>query len=250
MGKEWILSLVVIGMILAHETFSGKNIAWAQDGVNAAPLNEPNSAPGPGTEDTTAPVYTPPPADPQEFSAPIDSAMDTSPEKPQKPNPYDENIDYGKLIRNIELNEQPKGYRHHALGTEGYRPNTIALGAGGRIPGVGALFDYSWNRVGAGISASYRPNESFMVEKNNPELRGTGQTFANIWVHYNWIPFAVSPYFLVGLEYATNTISQLNVIGGIGVEARIWTYVTIFIEYVRHETTKEGFPGAAVGIAF
>jgi hypothetical protein len=219
--------------------------------VNAAPLDEANSAPGPGTEDSLGTVYTPTPSDPSEFSLPPSaSAEELSPEKSKKQNPYDENIDYGKLIRNIELNEQPKGYRHHALGSEGYRPNTLAVGGGGRIPGVGAIFDYSWNRVGAGVSASYRPNSGFSTELNDPTVRGTGQTFANIWVHYNWIPFKVSPYFLVGLEYATNAPSSMNVMGGLGIEARFWTYVTLFVEYVRHETTKEGYPGGAIGIAF
>ena len=258
MGKRWIVGLVLLGMGMMHNELAGTAFAQGSDSSvsDALPLDEPNAAPGPGTSDAAngaaPPAYRPPPpAEPGEFSPPPESAANAAPEPAtgQRVHPNDENIDYRRLLRKAELQELPKGYRHHALGAEGYRPNTIAVGTGGRIPGVGAIFDYSWNRVGAGFSVSYRPNASFSRLKNSADV-AAGQTFGNAWVHYNWIPFNVSPYILAGVEFATNTKSSINAIAGIGVEARFWQAFTIFVEYIRHETTEEGFPGAAVGYAF
>lgn len=257
MGKRWIVGLVLLGMGIMHSHFETASAQDMDSSVSdALPLDEPNAAPGPDTSDAEstaeppAAAYTPPPADPGEFSPPLESAENAapSPTTGTRSHGNDENIDYRRVLRKVDLHEQPKGYRHHALGPEGYRPNTIALGVGGRMPGVGLMFDYSWNRVGAGVSISHRPNVGFSELKN--AIPSEGQTFGNIWLHYNLIPFNVSPYILAGLETAYNTKSSVNAIAGIGVEARFWTYVTLFVEYIRHETTEEGFPGLALGIAF
>lgn len=162
----------------------------------------------------------------------------------------DENIDYSKLLQKIELEELPKGYRHHYLGSEGYRPSTIALSVGGRTPGVGAMLDYSWNRLGFGLSASYRSVVGFRQEVNDSSVRGQGQQFYNTYLFYNIISYPVSPYAIVGLEYAIGTEQSFQVIAGLGVEARIYYGLTLFLEYVRHETDKNSFPGFALGWAF
>ncbi len=162
----------------------------------------------------------------------------------------DQNIDFDQLLRKVELEELPKGYRHHYLGSEGYRPNTFALSVGGRTPGVGVTFDYSFNRLGFGVSASYRPVVGFRREFEDEATRGTGQQFFNGFVFYNLISYPVSPYVIVGLEYATRTQETIQVMAGLGVEARIYYGLTLFLEYVRHETDKNSFPGLGLGWAF
>lgn len=162
----------------------------------------------------------------------------------------DENIEYDSLLRKVELEELPKGYRHHYLGAEGYRPSTVALSVGGRTPGIGVSFDYSWNRLGFGGSASYRSVVGFRTELEDETQRGTGQQFFNVYMFYNIISYPVSPYVIVGLEYATRTEEAFQVMAGLGVEARIYYGLTLFLEYVRHETDKSEFPGIALGWAF
>lgn len=279
MGKQWIVGLFLLGIGATHTFFLGHASAFAQaedsSVSDALPLDEANAAPGAGapsddgvsvtppppppalgeaqttvSEEPPAAPYEPPPTDAKEFAPPPSTAENVTPEPTVKVHPNDENIEYNRVLRRLEMQELPKGYRHHALGTEGYRPNTIAIGTGGRIPGIGVLFDYSWNRVGVGVSFSYRPEHSFSRIKNDPDVAKYGQTFGNVWIHYNWIPFPVSPYVLVGVEVADKTQSRFNAIGGIGIEARFWRAATLFVEYVRHETAKEGFPGAALGWAF
>lgn len=162
----------------------------------------------------------------------------------------DENIDYDTVLRSVPLEELPKGYRHHYLGAEGYRPNTLALSYGGRTPGIGVSFDYSFNRLGFGASASYRSVVGFRRELEDETTRGTGQQFFNTYLFYNLISYPVSPYVLVGVEYAIGTEEAFQVMAGIGVEARIYYGLTLFLEYVRHETDKNEFPGLAIGYAF
>ncbi len=163
----------------------------------------------------------------------------------------DENIDYDGLLQKVKLEELPRGYRHYYLGAEGYRPNTISLSVGGRTPGVGLSFDYSWNRVGIGASMSQRSVTRLQTESGGETTEGAdSQQFYNAYVFYNLIPYPVSPYIIVGLEYAIQTKDVFQVMSGLGVEARIYYGLTLFVEYVRHETDKESFPGAALGWAF
>lgn len=211
---------------------------------------------------TTARAQTEAPADifqedPAEFSAPSSSPEEIKAEpatssapKQKRHGHKDENIDYGKALRGIQMEERPKPYRHHYLGAEGWRPSTLSLSVGGRTPGYGGFFDYSWNRVGIGVSGSYRPVERFVVIRQGEEYTTNGQIFANAWIHYNLIPYPVSPYVLGGLEFADGAETTFAPIAGIGVEARLHYGITFFVEYVRHETVKKGFAGAALGVAF
>lgn len=162
----------------------------------------------------------------------------------------DRNIDYEPMLKRLEYQEKPKAYRQPYLGSEGWRPNTFSLSVGGRTPGYGGFFDYSFNRVGIGFSLAFRPVQRFYVSEEDAAVQGIGQYFGNVWVHYNLIPYHVSPYILVGVEYANGAESAIEAIAGAGIEARVWDGFTIFVEVIRHETVRKTFAGLAVGYAF
>lgn len=202
---------------------------------------------------------TPPAAAPTDPQDPLEFVPDRNqsspfPELPaqgkKKRAEVDQNIDFDPMLRRLEYQENPKGYRHPYLGAEGWRPNTIAFSYGGRTPGYGGFFDYSFNRIGVGISASYRPEPRFYVDPRVGDPLGYGQIFANVWAHYNLIPYHVSPYILVGVEYANGAERPVESMAGGGVEARFYYGLTLFVEVIRHETVRKTFAGAALGYAF
>ena len=156
----------------------------------------------------------------------------------------DKNMNYNDIFRKLELDVFPQQIEPLALGSRGYRPNLIAATYGDRTPGGGFLLEYSWNRISAGFSLSYRPNteDDFLAYQK--------QYFYNFYGIYHWLPFASTPYFLVGYERATHTLNSQGGIVGIGIESIIYRGLTLLLGYTYHQTVKLGFMGGGVGWAF
>jgi hypothetical protein len=159
--------------------------------------------------------------------------------------PYepDKNIDYSEILGRVEVEPLSKGVLPPALGFRGYRPSMMALGFGDRTPGIGAMVEYSWNRVGAGAYYSY-------LNLPDDDLRSEGQGFGGLYALYRWLPFNISPYFLLGVEFASQTPDAFGGTAGIGVEARIFYGWTALFGYTYHSTAKRGFLGGAFGWSF
>lgn len=155
----------------------------------------------------------------------------------------DDNIDYSGLLGRVNAFDPPRGVLPPALGFRGYRPNMIALGVGDRTPGYGAMLEYSWNRVGAGIYGSY------LNHKGGDRLAASS-AFAGLYVLYRWLPFDISPYILVGGELGSETDEVLGGTTGLGMEARLVDGITLLLGWTYHSTVRRGYFGGALGWSF
>ena len=155
----------------------------------------------------------------------------------------DNNMNYSEILSSIELESLPAEVRAPALGRRGYRPNLVAVGTGDRIPGYGFFMEYCWNRIGAGVSYSYRPLEP-------EDTRAKSQSFLNIYSYYQWLPFSITPYFLVGIEKAMPSEQSIGGMAGVGMEAQIYRGWTMLLGYTYHSAVHKGFMGGSFGWAF
>lgn len=161
----------------------------------------------------------------------------------RKPWDADANVDYSELLGRVEANEAGRGILPPALGFRGYMPNMVALSAGDRTPGYGAIVEYSRNRLGLGAYYSYR-------YLHDADLYAFSQSFFGAYGTYRWLPFAISPLFLLGLEVGTSTPEAFGGIAGLGIDARIYSGWTALIGYTYHSTVHRGFLGGGLGWSF
>ena len=161
-------------------------------------------------------------------------------------------LDYGHFIQEADITELPEAYRPPYKGIQTVRPHKIGIMGGGRTPGIGFLFDYSFDRLGIGVSSSYRSFYGLIKELENTDLLGTGQAFWNAYTFYHFIPFNFSPYAIFGLELGEKTRNAISILFGIGMEIRIFSYGgwTVLLEYVYHKTDERAYPGISLGFAF
>ncbi len=193
----------------------------------------------------------PSPGSPEERldSEPLDSTSDLDDGtllKKRRTHRPDENIDFTKLEAQLAEDLQPnKAYRHPVLGRKGYRSNLFAISGEGRTPGVGAFMTHNFNRLGMGIAASSR-----FFHPKVKEQKFVGSFFLT----YHLIPLSVSPFILLGGEFALrmDTLQEgvAGMIIGGGIEAKIYRGWSLIIEYISHETVLESFPGLAIAYAF
>lgn len=164
--------------------------------------------------------------------------------KPSKtPWSLDDNIDYSELSPELEGAFDARGVLPPALGFRGYRPNMLAIGYGDRMPGWGGLMEFSWNRLGLGVYYSHR---------RLPTVDGLrrSQDYVGAYGLYRWLPWSFSPYFLIGVEGATNTQDQIGGLAGIGTEVEVYQGWTLLFGYTYHSTAHLGFLGGAFGWSF
>lgn len=178
-----------------------------------------------------------------EVQAPAAAAPPPAPRRPTKGKDLDENIDYSRLLGYVDTIEAPRGVLAPAPGFRGYRPNMVAIGGGDRVPGFGAMVEYSWNRFGWGFFASYRNTKG---EDQAIAAYGIGGTY----VLYRWLPWDVSPYILMGAEIGSATTEPIGGLTGLGVEARIYSGWTVLIGWTFHSVVRRGFMGGALGWSF
>ena len=155
----------------------------------------------------------------------------------------DENVDYSRLDDTVEASDPGHGVLAPALGFRGYRPSMMAFGGGDRVPGFGGMLEYSWNRIGAGICASYRSTKG-------EDSVVVGYGIAGLYGLYRWLPFDISPYFLLGVEAGSATDESVGGMLGLGVEARIYSGWTALLGWTYHSTVERGFLGGAIGWSF
>ncbi|MCO5143570.1 MAG: hypothetical protein M9962_10815 [Oligoflexia bacterium] len=155
----------------------------------------------------------------------------------------DHNIDYSELTDLVVAGDASQGVLAPALGFRGYRHNTIALSAGDRTPGYGGYIEYNWNRIGTGIYYSYRNLTDY-------DRFSESQSFTGWYLLYRWLPFDVSPYFGLGLEYTTEAHEAFGGTASIGAEANIYAGWTVLFGYTYHSTVRKGFLGGAFGWSF
>jgi hypothetical protein len=155
----------------------------------------------------------------------------------------DENIDYSELMGRVEADEPGRGILPPALGFRGYMPNMVAASVGDRTPGYGALLEYSWNRLGFGAYYSYR-------NLHDADLHSYSQSFVGAYGLYRWLPFEISPLFLLGLEVSSKTQEDFGGIAGVGIDARIYSGWTALVGYTYHSTVHRGFLGGGFGWSF
>ncbi len=221
--------------------------AWAGDEDKKAPEEKKQPVeqlPAPEPEEPEAPDMTlgeEPEVQAPEFPTPGKSKAKGK--KPKKKKSPDENIDYSEILGMAEFLELKRGVLPPALGTRGYRPNLIALGYGDRTPGFGAMVEYSWNRLSAGIFYSYRNLKDY-------DRFNRSQSFTGLYGLYRWLPFALSPYLLLGLELGNKTPVAFGGMAGLGIEARIYNGWTALLGYTYHSTARKGFFGGAFGWSF
>jgi hypothetical protein len=244
-GLLQILPLSIATLCLCLFPFQG----WAggEEGKDKKPKQE-QKAP----EDTELPIE-PETIDPSLTEAqeppPVFEEVEEVPPKPKKARAVylekdlDENIDYSRLIDLVETAEAPRGVLPPALGFRGYRPSMVAVGGGDRVPGFGAMVEYSWNRIGWGVFASYRNAKGQDLFVESYGIMGT-------YGLYRWLPWDVSPYFLMGLEVGNQTAEVLGGLTGLGVEARIFSGWTLLLGWTHHSTVRRGFFGGALGWSF
>ncbi len=155
----------------------------------------------------------------------------------------DANVDYSRLLGSVSAVEKQRGVLPPALGFRGYRPNMIAVGYGDRTPGYGVMVEYSWNRIAMGVFASYMP-------LNFREPGGDANGFGGIYGLYRWLPFDVSPFFLMGVEAGSFSDEVVGGMAGLGVEARIYSGWTALVGWTHHSTMRRGYLGGAFGWSF
>lgn len=219
------------------------------------PLEE--LAPPVETKQTESPDLSLGAQPPPIFDAPMDAAPNNpiaapAPNRRRAPWMPDKNIDFSELYDTLELPSLGDGILPPALGFRGYRPNMVAVSYGDRTPGIGGMIEYSWNRIGAGITGSYRQQNSTVTNPvtSTAVTVGKQQSFVGVYGLYRWLPFAVSPYFLLGVEGAYNTFEPFGGMAGIGIEANVHLGWTILLGYTFHSTIRDGSMGGALGWSF
>jgi hypothetical protein len=165
------------------------------------------------------------------------------PKKEARVEDPDANIDYSRLLEGVETSELKRGVLPPAMGFRGYRPSMIAAGVGDRVPGVGGMVEFSWDRIAAGVLGSYHYNFG-----QNPYV--TGYAIGGLYGLYRWLPFDVSPYFLLGIEAGYNTLDPIGGMLGAGIETRIYSGWTFLFGWTFHSTMHNGFLGGAIGWSF
>jgi hypothetical protein len=119
----------------------------------------------------------------------------------------------------------------------------IAVGYGDRTPGWGGMVEYSWNRIGAGVFGSGRMAR---ISASTTAL----QSFFGIYGLYRMLPWGISPYFLLGLEGASNTEETAGGLVGGGMEVRVYSGWTALLGWTYHSTARRGYLGGALGWSF
>jgi len=155
----------------------------------------------------------------------------------------DENLDYTELLHRVDVADPRHGVLPPALGFRGYRPNMVAVGIGDRTPGAGVMVEYSWNRIGAGVLFAYR-------KAGREDRHAKAEGLAGLYGLYRWLPFDFSPYFLIGLEGGSFTRDFLGGMLGGGLEARVYSGLTLLVGWTFHSTTNRGGMGGAMGWSF
>lgn len=163
--------------------------------------------------------------------------------KTAQPKDLDENVDYNRVLGLVDTIEPPRGVLAPGLGFRGYRPSMVAAGGGDRVPGFGALMEFSWNRLGWGVFASYRNTKG-------EDLVSAAQGFAGTYALYRWLPWDISPYILAGIELGSETTEGFGGLTGAGVEARIYSGWTLLVGWTFHSVVRRGFMGGALGWSF
>lgn len=154
----------------------------------------------------------------------------------------DENLNTSRTLDWVRRAPLPDGVSRPALGTRGYRSSMIAVGAGDRTPGYGLQVEHSFNRLGVGASASYLSLTG--------DLRSKSYSFYNLYGIYRWLPYSVSPYLHGGVQYGIATPISFGLLGGVGIEARVYDQWTLLIGYTYHSVAEKGYFGGAVGWIF
>lgn len=166
-----------------------------------------------------------------------------APRKAYKPHGPDDNIDYSRLLDSVETSDPGQGVLAPALGFRGYRPSMVAVGVGDRVPGYGGMIEYSWDRIGAGVCASYRSTNG-----EDPNVAAYG--LMGLYGLYRWLPFDMSPYFLLGVEAGSKTDESTGGMLGLGIETKIYSGWTGLFGWTFHSTVHRGFLGGALGWSF
>ena len=245
-GMRVLLGLSIFGAVFS---FAGPAVAGGEEGRQEKKKVE-QKAP----EDTALPRETEapgmsigseePPSPDYEEVTPSRPSPTRTPRRSYKAHGPDDNILYTEIIdRVVGGSGRDDGVLPMALGFRGYRPNMIALGTGDRVPGFGGLVEYYWNRIGAGIFASRLP-----AGPEDPQATAYG--FLGTYGIYRWLPFDMSPYFLMGVELGSETDETLGGLAGLGVETRVFTGWTLFFGWTFHSTVHRGFLGGGVGWSF
>jgi hypothetical protein len=255
MARSWIL--LSLSVLLAagspHARAGDEDVPQETKQVEPKPPEDTELPPEPeapemstGDEPVPEPEVQAPPAEevageeapPEDAKAPPRAAR-----RPWKTHEPDDNIDYSRLLDTVETADAGRGVLAPALGMRGYRPSMIAVGMDDRTPGFGGMVEYSWNRIGAGIAGSYRSTKDEAAPV-------AGYSIVGLYGLYRWLPFNVSPYFLLGLEAGFSTDESTGGMLGGGVEARIYSGWTILLGWTLHSTIHRGFLGGALGWSF
>lgn len=154
----------------------------------------------------------------------------------------DENLDSSRTTTWVRRTPLPKGVLRPSLGTRGYRSSMIAVGFGDRTPGYGVQVEHSFNRVGVGVSASYLPLTG--------DLRSESYSIYNLYGIYRWLPFSISPYIHGGIQYGQATPISFGLLGGVGLEARVYDQWTVTTGYTFHSIAEKGYWGGSIGWIF
>lgn len=246
--KNWIYSLLFLGCIAS---FSCVAPLWAVAGdedvkeeVKKPPPEIPVEAEPQMPEEPEVPDLSlgdEPEVQP-EYKEPVTQVFAKS-KKGGVPWDPDQNVDYSEMLNRAEPQPHVRGVLPPALGFRGYRPNMIALGYMDRTPGYGVMLEYSWNRIAAGVYYSYRKLPS-------TDLNSYTQSFGGYYMLYRWLPFDFSPYFLLGLELASQAPEGFGGLAGVGMEAKVYRGITALFGYTYHSTVRRGFLGGALGWSF
>lgn len=239
------LSLAILGCAASGPyAWAGDEDRQEEEAPPPPPAVEPEPTPPPEPE---VPDFSLGEEPSPEFTSPAETPAPRSTPQPKRVraqwNP-DKNLDYSEILGRVEPEALVRGVLPPAPGFRGYRPNMFAVGYGDRTPGVGLLMEYSWNRVAMGAFYSYRD-----IDNDRPG-QVKAQSFGGVYGLYRWLPFDVSPHFLLGLELGSQTRETFGGMAGIGVEAAIYQGWTALLGYTYHSTVGRGFLGGAFGWSF
>jgi hypothetical protein len=245
MARWWIFGLVLFAALVP--AFAGDEDVRVERPRQQAPEPEPTPFPEP----IQAPGMKLWEEEEPEVQSPQFQLISEEEEAPTRPmnrggrpswDP-DRNLNYGELMGHVEPAAHLRGVLPPALGARGYRPSLLAVGYGDRTPGYGAMVEYSWNRLGAGLFYSYRP-------LRDADRFNYSQSFGGLYLVYRWLPFAVSPYILAGVQLASRAPEAFGGMAGAGIEARVYNGWTVLLGYTYHSTAQKGFFGGAFGWTF
>lgn len=161
----------------------------------------------------------------------------------RKPWDPDANVDYTDLLSRVLPLEADRGVLPPSLGFRGYLPNMVAASIGDRTPGYGAIIEYNRNRIGFGAFYSYR-------DLRDDDQQSYSQSYAGIYGLYRWLPFSISPLFLIGLETSSRNRTPFGGLAGLGMDVRIYSGWTALLGYTYHSTARRGFLGGGMGWSF